>query len=222
MNKILTALLTTCIIFTNFSNYVSASETTLTEYVPQENKGATVTFVDESMIENNSATKARGAIVMQYSHSYYTYVNRSIIAWYVGPRENDVFLCSVAAGKTKQVEEEKTISGSISFTGEVNANIKKTVSLGFGLTASGTYSKTWKTTETFTGPADGKYNSYSFYGAIDYDKYTTTVKRYDVYNYVDSNSGTITGTETLYHSTMTIDNVKCPKAVEYSIGDNYS
>lgn len=193
----------------------------LTSTGPQENIGATVTFIDESLVNDDVANKVRGAIVSQYSHSYYIYVSRSRIASYVGPRHDDTFLCSMAPGHTKAVEEETKITGSISFTGTVDSKIKKTITAGFGLTVSGTYTKTWKTTDTFTAPNDHTYNTYSYYGAMDYDEYTTTVKRYDVYNYVDTSSGIITGTEDLYHSTININNVKSPREAEYRIGHNY-
>lgn len=222
MKKLLPLLTIISILFCTIP--INAQTKDIVEIVstgPQEHIGATVTFVDEDLVNHDTINIARGAIYSQYSHSYYVYVSRSRIDSYVGPRHDDTFLCSMAPGHTKSVEEETTLTGSISFTGTVDKNIKKVINAGFGLTVSGSYSKTWKTTDTFTAPSDYTYNTYSYYGAMDYDKYATTVKRYDVYNYIDSTSGKITSTEDLYHSTIKVDNVKSPREAEYIIGYKY-
>jgi len=189
---------------------------------PKENVGATLTFIDHSLSKNRQAlsvaSKYNIVVPMaepheEYDHSYYTYDHRAISSYNVGPRINDVFLISVARGNTKTLSSTKTISGTISFTGSVDAKIKSVVSIGVGLTASGTYTKTWSTTQQFSGPS-APYNSRDYYGAINFDLYSCYVIRYDVYR--QYNGSAYTGNRTYNRGITTVSGVKVPKAVEYS------
>ena len=193
--------------------------TIIETYYPSENFDVKVAFIDEELVDNNEI-KPYGAIQPQYSHSYYTYYYKTVSSYNVGPRHNDLFLISVARGETHELGETKTISGSIVFEGTVETKIKQAINIGLGLTASGTYSKTFASTTTYTLSDSASCNSRSFYSAIDYDLTTVYVKRYDVYNNVDQSTGAITGTETVYHSTIATSNIKVPKVVNYSI-DHY-
>lgn len=200
-----------------YANSLSyANEIVVEEYKAKENFGAKVEFVDEKLV--NKEIMTRGAIVPVYSHSYYVYDYSTITLYDSGPRKNDTFLISVAAGEKLSLESTKTVKGSVTFSRTVSADVKKVINLGLGLTVDGSYSYSWKKGTSFTGATGEGYNYYSIYGAINYDTHTCYVKRYDVYNNVDKASGKITGTYDDYMGTTPYTDVKKPKAIKYSVG----
>lgn len=186
-------------------------------YTPDEVLGAKVTFIDSTLINNDSGSSPLGIISEEYDHSYYVYDHRAISQHDVGPRENEVFIISVAAGATKTLERTKTVSGTIKFdaSGTIPSALKKVINIGLGLSASGTYTYSWKVGETFSGPTEPGYNTISYYGAINYDLFSCYVQRYDVYKVYDGSSY-VKDVE-YYVGLTTINNVKVPKAIEYSV-----
>ncbi|SNX53256.1 hypothetical protein [Thermoanaerobacterium sp. RBIITD] len=186
---------------------------------PTDKVGTIVTFVDANLsktspLVTNNLVYPMGTIHEGYDHSYYYYDHSAIYAYNVGPRCNDIFLISVARGTTKTLTTTKTVSGTIVFTTSVEAGIQDVVKAGFGLTSSGTYTYTWSLTQQFTGPP-APYNSRDYYGAINYDLYSVYVKRYDVYRVYNGNA--MTGYNTYYQGLTTVNGVKIPKAVQYSV-----
>ncbi len=181
----------------------------------EENKGATVNFVDESLINNNGVISPYGATHEEYSHSYYVYSHKTISANSVGPRHNDVFLISVARDASASLTQRKEVSGTVTFEQSVELDIENVIKLGATGSRSGTITGSWEIGRVFNGPTDPKYNSNSFYGAINYDLATCYVKRYDVYKLY---SGTAYVNDVTYYIGLkAVSNVKIPKAVEYVV-----
>ena len=154
-----------------------------------------------------------GVITERYTHSTYTYSHHTISAYDVGPRSNDKFLLSVANGQTRSLTHSVNISGTVSFEATASAKVKSVINLGLTGSASGTMGYTYTTSTGYTGPSS-PYTNRDYYGAIQFDRYSTYVKvtdHYDVYN------GTIrTGTTTHSGGTITTHGVKKPKAITYS------
>lgn len=139
----------------------------------------------------------------------------------IGPREKETFLLSVAKGKTLTLTSSKTVSGTLSIAGEagVASPIAKIISLKFTGSISGTISKTWGTTTSYTGPT-GNFNSRNYYGGINYDGVTALVKITKVYQAFDAN-GSNRGEVTDTPANVTVSGVKIPKAIEWSVDVNY-
>jgi hypothetical protein len=109
----------------------------------------------------------------------------------------------------------RVLTGTVSISGTVNADVKKLINFSLTQSYSGSISWEYNTTDVYKGPPESsKYNSRGFYTAIDYDLYQIKVKRYDVY---DEYNGTIkTGTFSYYVNTTTYDSVKKPVNLSYS------
>lgn len=177
-------------------------------------EGATVRFIDETLKDKVSI---QGVIHEEYDYSYYVFDHYAISAYSVGPRCNDIFLISVAKGATKTLTQKKEVSATVTFGQSLEVGLENVIKLGVTGNQSGTVTGSWEVGLQFTGPSESSsYNSYSYYGAVNYDRYTCYVKRYDVYKVYN---GTIYSyDETYYNGMETVSNVNVPKAVEYSVG----
>lgn len=69
------------------------------------------------------------------------------------PIDSQKFLISVATGQTKTLSSSTTISGTVTYTSGVSAEIKSVVNLSLTSSVSGTVSHTWGTTDVYTGPS---------------------------------------------------------------------
>lgn len=202
----------------------STSEITIVDvYQPEESsEPAKIEFVDKKL-ENNKKSKSfstQGEIYEVYDHSYYVYGSQTLRQYDVGPMTNQTFLISVAKGETLTLSNSVTVSGTVSYSYSVEAGIKSVINTQWTGSASGTISKTWGTTETYTGPSEtSPYNSRNYYSAAQYDLYNVTVKKYDVYKVY--NGGIYYGTQTYYVGSQTVNDVKKPKIIKYSIDTNY-
>jgi len=151
----------------------------------------------------------------------YEYTSQSNFVMDVGPLTNQTFLISVAKGKTLTKTESTTVSGTLTIAGEagLQSPIAKVISLKFTGTVSGTVSKTWGTTTSFTGPT-GNFNSRNYYGGIQFDSLRAYVKITGVFQAFDAqgnNRGLVYDTP----ANVYVDGVKVPKAIEWSVDVNY-
>lgn len=206
----------------NSANRLENSKFTIVDIKePVGNPNAKYIFIDENM-KNHTSTgiSIMGASREVYDHSYYIVGSKTLKDYNVGPIKNRIFLISVARGQTVFLEEEKSVSGTVTYSGTVEAEIKRVINLNFTSSISGTYTRTWKKGVSFEGPdSSSPYNSRDFYGAIDYDLYNVKVDRYDVYKIYNGNIDT-EKTVTYYNSSKYINNVKKPKGIQYSLDYN--
>lgn len=234
MKKLLISLLSLALFF-SVATSVSASATNtindkskygditiVEEHESQGIPNASVEFIDLAKVkEGPRVVKSNGTddvgtlgvITERYTHSTYTYSHQAISAYNVGPLSYNKFLISVATGQSKTLSHNVDISGTIAYEGTVSGSIKNVINLGLTGSASGTISYTYNTTTSYSGPSL-PYNSRDYYGAIQYDRYTTYVNKrdyYDIYN------GSIkTGTTSYAAGQVTTTGVKKPKAITYS------
>ena len=180
------------------------------------NKDYVYEFVDPDLANNSSDLVPYGAIIPQYSHSYYTFSSYSIIDHYVGPREKDKFLFSLAGGESLHFTRTISETASLGFQGSVTVGEKEVICGYLGFNIGGSTTITLEIDQTFEALTE--YESYSYYSAVDYDMYSFILNKYDVYNNVDQTSGKITGTFT--ESSKVTVNVKVPKIIHYYKGAN--
>lgn len=195
-------------VFAEDNNITILGESSLIEI----NENSVYEFIDPELVDKSNSIVPHGAIIPEYSHSYYTYSSHRITSHNVGPREKDRFLFSLAGGESRHYSKTVTESVYLEFQGSVTAGEKDVISatLGFNVGASTTVSL--QIDQTFTAPTT--YDTYSYYSAVDYDTYKFTLNKYDVFNNVDQTTGKITGTFT-ERSTETVY-VNVPKIIYYS------
>ncbi|UDK97112.1 hypothetical protein EYB33_12745 [Lysinibacillus sphaericus] len=226
MNKLFKSIffLVTILFVTNVSDASAESvenlegTTVVQEFEVEGNQNATVEFIDPDLVgkSRNELSKIDdsvsplGVINEVYSYSYYSYGSHSIAAYNVGPISNQKFLVSVARGQTKNISQTVTVSGSVTYEASVEGSLKEVINIGLTGSASGTISYTYSKSESYVGP-DAPNTTRDYYGAIQYDLYNTTVKKYDVYKVYNGNVQT--GTTTYPGKSTTINNVKKPKAI---------
>ncbi|HLG26525.1 MAG TPA: hypothetical protein VI423_01935 [Paenisporosarcina sp.] len=124
-------------------------------------------------------------------------------------------MISVARGSTKNLAYATSISGSVQYAITIDGSLAKVINAGLTGSATGSISFTYTTSTSYAGPDSGSaYNTRDYYKAIQFDNYSTTVKKYNVYNVY--NGSVKTGTVTYYAGLITTNNVKKPKAITYS------
>jgi len=227
MKKIFISLISLLVIITFIPVKVHADEqmTIISEEYPQENHNVSVEFYDELLSNICSPLPGDGLnsmIIIQYDHSDYSYLYKTITAYNVGPTVNSTFLFSIAKGQTQEKTVTKTFSGQINF----NANttlpnvIKQTINVGLGLTISGQFLKTTTTTETYVGPpTTSSYSHRDFYTGTDFDRTSVCVRRRDYYNYVNQDTGAIVDSYIETHDVI-YSSIDVPKGITYSIDGN--
>lgn len=197
--------------------------------VVHEAKGdpnAKVEFIDPKLVPlASSATPSKGItdsgivtpmgnIIEVYDHSYYVVDYNQITSYNCGPIDSQKFLISVARGQTKTLSSSTTISGSVSYTSNVSADVMKIINLSLTFNVSGSVSHTWGTTDVYTGPDSSSYSHRDYYGANQYDEYSNVVHRYDVYKVYN-------GSAYMYNETIdagtTTYYAKKPKQITYSM-----
>ncbi|MCX7904160.1 MAG: hypothetical protein N2486_06580 [Caloramator sp.] len=175
--------------------------------------GTRVEFIDLNLA---NMVVPQGEIYEVYDHSYYETYSYSITGYSVGPRCNDKFLLSVAKGQTKTITSDISVSGTVTYGGSVGAEIKKCINLSLQGNVSGTFSYTYSKSTLYSGPPEGsQYNCRNYYGAINYDQYSFTLKKYDVYKVY--NGGIFVRYETYQAPNVQVTGVKNPINVTYSI-----
>lgn len=180
--------------------------------------GATVDFVDSTLV-NGGGIQPYGEVNEVYDHSYYVFDHGAISKYDVGPREKDKFIISVARGATASLKTKVEVNATIQFGASVSIDIKEVIAGGFKMDLSAGFTYEWEVGRTFSGPdTNSQYDSCSYYGAVNYDQYSCYIKRYDVYKRYNGNA--YLQDVTYYRGVSTINNVKVPKAVEYSVFSN--
>ena len=215
IKRMISACTACLMLFATFVFPVSANSNEATpSYIFDDQEGeAKVVFVDPELAQT---AVSRGVPEEVYDHSYYKYSHKTISDHDVGPRLDDKFLVSVARGETKNLEQNITVHGSISYTNSVDAEIKKLINVGLELTTSGGFSYTWTKGSTYSVPIDAEYNSYSFYGAVNFDTCSCYLERYDVYKLY--NGSAYIKDITYYKGYEIVNEVNVPKKVSYSVG----
>ncbi|OME90021.1 MULTISPECIES: hypothetical protein [Paenibacillus] len=216
--SLLSSILSCVLIFAVFTSIVSAEESTEQEpqwseeivvATPEGQPHARIEFIDETKL--NQTTPFAGDRRV-YRSSFSEVAKNTITAYNIGPREKDIFLISVPKGVKKTISDSKSVSASVQYSGSVSATIKSLINIELTGGASGSFSNTWSKTVEYTGP-EGNYTTRDYYGAVNYDQYSTVVKTYDVYDeYLGS---AYLGRVNDLVSTQTITGTKKPKAVEY-------
>ncbi|AHV98924.1 hypothetical protein [Paenibacillus sabinae] len=207
-------------------NSISGEKGVISSYKSYDtgvNPDARVEFIDSKLAEQNKLSlqpkqnlvSPRAGETRVYVKSEYALGALQIAGYNVGPINNQAFLISVARGHTAQRTSSLTITGSLQVQGSFDVNVLKLVKESLQLTASGTVSKTYTTSDTWIGPPEGSpYNTRDYYGAIDYDLYNITVVKYDYYDYY---LGSIyEGRQAEVAGYTYVNNTKKPKNIEYS------
>ncbi|QDX91833.1 hypothetical protein EEL31_18050 [Brevibacillus laterosporus] len=216
---VIVTFLLTSVVPTTFAEESTSIQITNYEQSPI-NYDATVQFTDPQLAGTAKPTtqggvSTQGVIREEYSHSYYNFGSAKITDYNLDKRTADTFLISVARGQTVTLGKTVTVSGSIEFNTSVSTEIKKVISLGFDLKANGSYSDSFSSSTTFTGPSESSSKLHrDFYGAIGYDKYTVKLKKYDVYKVYNGNA--YMRDETYSAGDITVSSVDRPKKISYS------
>jgi hypothetical protein len=231
MKKWLVVFFSMLLILSSFVGGVSAKNkdqkeedgpiTIIEEHEVEGNPNATVEFIDHEKAKEGKKIKppaegeigALGAIYEVYTHSTYEYDSGTITTYNAGPISNQKFLLSVALGQTKTLSHSVGISGTVTYSATISGDLAKVINLGLTSSASGTISYTYNTTTSYSGPS-APYNTRDYYGAIQFDEYSTKVRKY---NHYDTYNGSIkTGSVRYYAGLVTTSRVKKPKAITYS------
>jgi hypothetical protein len=184
------------------------------------NPDARISFVDPAKLaQNDDPVTSRAGDRRVYVKTEYAVGALTLVGNFVGPINNQKFIVSVAKGHTNQASQTVTVSGSLQVTGSYNQNVLGLIKASLNVQASGSVSKTYNTTDTWTGPeASSPYNSRSYYGAIDYDQYNITITQYDYYDeYLGSS---YLGRVAQVAGYIYANNTKKPINIEYSVDRN--
>lgn len=185
----------------------------------------TIQFVDNELVDANQSPKVfqtsliGGVGTSTYLYTTYTYKKHNITSYDAKAPTNQKFLVSVPNGTTVSLTKDINVSGTMSFSGSVDANVKSAIAKAFKLSASGTLSYKWTKNTKFSFPKEfiGKYKICNYYTAISFDKANVTVERRDWYKL----NGIISSPYSVNRGDITIKNVYIPKVIVYKIGTNY-
>ncbi|WP_431086823.1 hypothetical protein [Paenibacillus sp. 8b26] len=192
----------------------------ITRFETQGNPDARVEFVDPKLVEKNSVITPQAGDHRVYVKSEYALGNNKITGYSVGPVQKQTLIVSVAKGRTATRSSSLTVSGTVSITATVDANIAYIVKESLTGNVSGTVSKTYNTTDVYTGPPESSsYNTRNYYAAINYDQYNTTIVRYDYYDYYLGN--VYQGREAENAGYTYVNGTKKPINIEYPKDVNY-
>ncbi|KYH29717.1 hypothetical protein CLTEP_27100 [Clostridium tepidiprofundi DSM 19306] len=99
-------------------------------------------FIDDNMKNSTSmGFSIMGVIQEMYNHSYYVVGSKTLKGYNVGPTNDRKFLISAARGQTVYLEEEKSVSSTVTYSGTVEAKIKKVINVNSISITSGTYER---------------------------------------------------------------------------------
>ncbi|PYE48590.1 hypothetical protein HUB98_22495 [Paenibacillus barcinonensis] len=191
------------------------------KYETVGNPNATYEFVDPKLArKNNSEVTPQAGDRRVYVKSAYV-VSKSVITGYsVGPMEQQTLLISVPKGKTSSKTSQSSISGTVKNTAKADVGIKYVVNQSLTGEVSGTISKSWGTTEVYSGPPESSaFNTRNYYAAINYDQYNIVVVKYDYY---DEYVGSVFQERVAVNAGYTyLDGTKKPIIIEYPVDVKY-
>lgn len=182
-------------------------------------KNVSITYVDPELIGTTKNSTAKSSIpnniyntTATYTNSTYQLVSASLTQAHAKALTNQTRITTVPYGKTVFLSSEVKVSGTIEFEGSIGATVKEVINLGFGLTASGSYTYTYRKDEQFNFPPSyvGIYNTAIYWGAIDHDEYLVCI---GVTNHYSDGS-------TDYYESY-YSGVYRPAIAEYTTGVNY-
>jgi hypothetical protein len=192
----------------------------ITRFEAQGNPNARVEFVDPKLVEKNSVITPQAGDHRVYVKSEYALGSNKITGYSVGPIQKQTLIVSVAKGRTATRSSSLTVSGTVSITATVDANIAYIVKESLTGNVSGTVSKTYNTTDVYSGPPESSpYKTRNYYAAINYDQYNTTIVRYDYYDYYLGN--VYQGRQAENAGYTYVNGTKKPINIEYPIDVNY-
>ncbi|MET1171549.1 hypothetical protein [Paenibacillus amylolyticus] len=154
------------------------------KYETPGNPNATYEFVDPKLVrKNNSEITPQAGDRRVYVKSAYSVGSSVITGYSVGPIEQQTLLISVPKGKTSSKTSKSSVSGTVKFSAKADIGIKYVVNQSLTGELSGTISKEWGTTETYSGPPESSaFNTRNYYAAVNYDQYNVVVVKYDYYD----------------------------------------
>ena len=198
---------------------IENTATIFKKYEPVVDLNTRIEFVDPTLSQSNGSATNRAGDRRVYVSSSIGIGSSQITGYDVGPIQKQTFLLSVPKGKVLQMSSSKSVSGTLSISGTYNQNVLNLIKTTFTGSASGTVSKTWSTTETWSGPPESSsYTTRNYYGAINYDQYNSTCVQYDFYDVYLGNTYLGRETETKYYY---VNGFKVPKPIEYVVDTNY-
>ncbi|MFS0838123.1 hypothetical protein [Paenibacillus sp. 1P03SA] len=165
-------------------------------------------------LQNKFSLSPTDQIYEVYDHSVYSDGGTSVTGLNTGSREKDIFLGSSARGSSFTITGRKQLSASMQINGTYNSGITRLVKLAVAGNISGEFRYVWPESIVYTAPETVPYHR-DYYGAIQYDTYSTQVRQTDIYKqyyrsiyvreiqYDRGIAGTVSST--------------APKGVEYSI-----
>ncbi|KZE65192.1 hypothetical protein AV545_04510 [Paenibacillus jamilae] len=192
----------------------------ITRFEQQGNPDARVEFVDPKLVEKNSVITPQAGDHRVYVKSEYALGSNQITGYSVGPIQKQTLIVSVAKGRTATRSSSLTVSGTVSITATVDAKIAYIVKESLTGNISGTVSKTYNTTDVYSGPPESSpYKTRNYYAAINYDQYNTTIVRYDYYDYYLGN--VYQGRQAENAGYTYVNGTKKPINIEYPKDVNY-
>lgn len=155
-------------------------------------------------------------------HVNYSIKSTSNYVYNVGPLSNQTFLLSVPKGKTSTLTNQLVMSATLTLSATLNSGIVGLIRTTYTGSISGTISKTYIKTVSYSGPdASSPYNSRNYYSAVDYDSVNVIVKQEPIYYVYSIATGANVGYVTGDYPDQSVPSVKIPKIVEYSKDVNY-
>ncbi|WP_157136319.1 hypothetical protein [Paenibacillus sp. Aloe-11] len=95
----------------------------ITRFETQGNPNARVEFVDPKLVQKNSVITPQAGDRRVYVKSEYSLGSNKITGYSVGPIQKQTLIISVAKGRTATRSSSLTVSGTVSITATVDANI---------------------------------------------------------------------------------------------------
>ncbi|MGO4108224.1 hypothetical protein [Paenibacillus sp. YAF4_2] len=180
-------------------------------------QNATVSFVDPLHLGNDDTSTSRAGDHRVYKKTVYAIDKMTSVAISVGPIDNQKFIVSAAKGHSSSSPSQNvSVTGALSIKGTYNSHVIELVKAALNLSASGTASKAYTATDTWTGPPEGSaYNSRDYYGGINYDQYDITIVKY--YYYDEYIGTTFVGTTSEIAGYTYLTEVLKPKNIVFCI-----
>jgi hypothetical protein len=158
--------------------------TSYKEYDTGVTQNVTVSFVDPLHLGNDDTSTSRAGDHRVYKKTVYAIDKLTASGISVGPIDNQKFIVSVAKGHSSgSPSQNVSVTGALYIKGTYNNHVVELVKSALNLSVSGTASKTYTTSDTWTDPPESSaYNSRDYYGGMNYDQYNITIVKYHYYD----------------------------------------
>lgn len=191
--------------------------TSYKEYDTGVTQNAIVSFVDPLHLGNDDTSTSRAGDHRVYKKTVYAIDKLTAVGISVGPIDNQKFIVSVANGHSSgSPSQNVSVTGALFIKGTYNSHVIELVKTALNLSESGTASKTYTASDTWTGPPEeSAYNSRDHYGGMNYDQYDITIVKY--YYYDEYIGTTFVGTTKEIAEYIDVNEVLKPKNITFSI-----